>query len=97
MISKTMYKTPEGKEVHITVDHTKNKIQNIEITGVEFQPDDALKKIEQELSGLDIDEQTIKEKLAGIIKKHKITILGTTEYSLTRAVIIACGITGPVI
>ena len=97
MISKTMYKTPEGKEIHIIVDHTKNIIQNIEITGIEFQPDDALKKIEKELSGLDIDERTIKEKLAGIIRKHKITILGTTEYSLARAVIIACGIIGPVI
>lgn len=98
MISQTIYKTPEGKEIRISVDHTKNKIQGIEVTGeFSLEPEGALAKVEQELKDIDIEEKMIKEKLASIIKRYKITFIGINEKSLVRAILIACGITGPVI
>ena len=87
MISKTVYKTPEGKELHITVDSADRKIQNIEISGIE-----PVSMIEKELRNVDIEEKKITEKIQSAIKKYKIIIIGTTEYSLTSAVLIACGV-----
>ncbi len=93
MISKTMYKAPGGKMIRISVDYTKNKIQNIEITGDFFlYPEEAIKKIEEGLKDMDIEEKRLVEKLQGIVKKNKITFIGINEHSLTRAILVACGV-----
>ena len=94
MISKTTYKTPEGKNINITVDISANKLQNIEITGdFSLYPDKSIEEIERGIMDVDIDEAKITQKLQSIIKKHKITFVGITEYSFARAVIISCRIT----
>ena len=87
MISKIIYKTSEGTEINITLDHADRKIQNIEISGVE-----PVSMIEKELKGVDIEKKKITDKIQSAIKKHKITIIGTTEHTLTRAILVACGI-----
>lgn len=93
MISKTIYKAPGGKMIRISVDHADRKIQNIELTGDFFlYPEESINKIEAGLKDVDIEEKKIVEKLKSIIKKNKITFIGINEYSLTRAILIACGV-----
>ena len=82
--------------IRITVDHADNKIQNIKITGDFFlYPENTLEEMEKELRNLPITEERILQRLTDIVKRHKITFVGINETSLTRAILIACGITGP--
>ena len=94
MISKTIYKASGGKMIRITLDHTANKIQNIKITGDFFlYPEETIDEMEKELRELPINEERILQRLKDTVRRHKITFVGINEKSLTRAIMIACGIT----
>ncbi|NPE09581.1 MAG: hypothetical protein GNW80_14945 [Asgard group archaeon] len=77
-MKKATLRTKKGLiEVEISIEH--NRITTLKITGDFFiYPEEALEVIEQELVGIAIDEEQLKNKIEGIYKKQQISTPGIT-------------------
>lgn len=77
-MKKATLRTKKGLiEVEISIEH--NRITTLKITGDFFiYPEEALEVIEQELVGITIDEEQLKNKIEGIYKKQQISTPGIT-------------------
>jgi len=90
MISKSIYKVPNGKLLKITLDYNENnnQINQIRITGDFFAyPEESIEKIEDELKNLYLVKNELIKKLNSIIQENKIKFIGLNAEGLTNGIL----------
>jgi len=90
MISKSIYKVPDGKLLKINLNYNKNTnhIGNVKITGDFFAyPEEAIEIIEEELNNTELDEKILLKNINSIIKSNKIEFIGLNAEALTQGIL----------
>ncbi len=89
MISKSVYKIPNGKLVKINLEYDKNlnKIVNLKIMGDFFAyPSEAIDILEEELKGIILSKKHIFDKIENVIKKNNFEFIGLNSEGLTESI-----------
>jgi len=89
MISKSVYKVPNGKllKIFLESDQKANSIININITGDFFAyPEEAIEIMENELKNTLLTREILLEKINSIIKENKIEFIGLNAEGLTEGI-----------
>jgi len=85
MKGQASVKVPEGKLVKVETHYDEEKLTNVKVRGDFFiEPPEALKEIEDALTGLKIDSE--KEALKEAIKKVEADLIGFSAASVAEAV-----------
>jgi hypothetical protein len=90
MISKSVYKVPNGKLLKITLDYNElNKtINNVKITGDFFAyPEGAIEIIENELINIELEKGLLLKKITGIINDGNIDFIGLDAEGLVNGIL----------
>ena len=90
MISKSVYKIPNGKLLKISLDYDKNtnKINNVRITGDFFaHPEESIELIEEELINVKLDKIRLFEKIQSVIDEYNIELIGLDAEGLTTGIL----------
>lgn len=90
MISKSIYKVPDGKLLKIKLNYNQktNKINNVRITGDFFvHPEEAIEMIEEELKNLKLDKINLFEKIQSVVTQNNIELIGLDAESLTNGIL----------
>jgi lipoate-protein ligase A len=90
MISKSIYKVPDGKLLKINLNYNQktNKINNVRITGDFFvHPEEAIEMIEEELKNLKLDKINLFEKIQSVVTQNNIELIGLDAESLTKGIL----------
>jgi lipoate-protein ligase A len=90
MISKSIYKVPDGKLLKINLNYNQktNKINNVRITGDFFvHPEEAIEMIEEELKNLKLDKINLFEKIQSVVTQNNIELIGLDAESLTNGIL----------
>jgi len=90
MISKSVYKVPNGKLLKIFLDYDKksNLIHEIKIMGDFFAyPEEIIEVMENELKDSLLDDNYLSEKIKSLIDKYNIQFIGLTAEGLTKGIL----------
>ncbi len=90
MISKSVYKIPNGKLVKINLEYDENskKIVNISIMGDFFAyPSESIEILEQELKNTYLSRETLSDKIEEIIKAYDFEFIGLSSQGLTDGIL----------
>jgi lipoate-protein ligase A len=90
MISKSIYKIPNGKLLKIKLDFNENsnKINEIKITGDFFvYPEEAIEILEDGLKDIKIDKIFLLKKINSLVKDYKIDFIGLHAEGLTEGIL----------
>jgi len=90
MLSRSIYKVPQGKLLKISLDYDENKntIHHIRITGDFFAyPEEAIEILENELKNSLLEQENLLKKIHSIITEHDIQFIGIDAEGLTRAIL----------
>ncbi len=90
MLSKSIYKIPNGKLVKIFLefDEKKNSIKNICITGDFFAyPEEAIEIIEKGLKNISLEKKILFEKIDALVKSNNIEFIGLNAEGLTEGIL----------
>ncbi len=90
MISKSVYKIPNGKLIKIMLSYNvKNKkILGLQITGDFFvYPEEAIEIIENKLINTALNETTLKDMIKNIINENNIKFIGLNSEGLVTGIL----------
>ena len=90
MNSKSVYKVPNGKllKIKLEYDENTNNIENIKITGDFFAyPEESIEIIEEKLKNIQIEKNTLFEKIQSIINEYEIEFIGLDAEGLTEGIL----------
>jgi len=89
MISKSVYKIPDGKLLKISLDYNdKNeKILGLLITGDFFiYPEEAIEILEKKLVNTTLNEKILMDKINNVIRENKIEFIGLNVEGLVTGI-----------
>ena len=89
MISKSVYKIPDGKLLKISLDYNdKNeKILGLLITGDFFiYPEEAIEILEKKLVNTTLNEKILIDKINNVIRENKIEFIGLNVEGLVTGI-----------
>ena len=87
---KSVYKVPDGKllKIKLEYDENKNNIENIKITGDFFDyPEESIEIMEEKLKNIQIEKNTLFEKIKSIINEYEIEFIGLNAEGLTEGIL----------
>jgi hypothetical protein len=90
MLSRSIYKVPQGKllKISLTYDENTNMISQVRITGDFFAyPEEAIELLEKELINSVLEREYLIKKIRSIIKKYNIQFIGIDAEGLTQAIV----------
>jgi lipoate-protein ligase A len=88
MISKSVYKIPEGKLVKICLEHDNKKINAVKISGDFFlYPENGLEAIENSLKGKKLSKECIVREVNEVIKKNSLELFGLSAEGIADAIL----------
>ena len=89
MISKSVYKVPNGKLIKISLDYNQKnkKILSLRISGDFFiYPEESIEILEKKLKNRNLNEKTLKKIIDKIIKENKIEFIGLNTDGLVTGI-----------
>lgn len=89
MISKSVYKIPNGKLIKIFLDYNQKnkKILSLRISGDFFiYPEESIEILEKKLENSALNEKTLKKIIDKIIKENKIEFIGLNTDGLVTGI-----------
>ena len=90
MISKSVYKIPNGKLLKILLDYDEknNSINSVKITGDFFAyPEESIEVIENKLKNLMLDKESLLSKINSVIDENNIQFIGLNAEGLVDGIL----------
>ena len=90
LLYESSYKIPGGKLVKVKLEISSGKISDVKILGDFFlHPEETLQRIEESLIGSTVDESTIENVIAHVLRESDATLIGATAADIAKTIMMA--------